>query len=99
MDENNNTVETRQNDTSNMSADDFKKATSQVLERIRTQSMLLGAQAISSVILQKIEVWQKKPGKRTLNDYKRLIKDINAYCSIGVSKKVNLDGTTSEREE
>ena len=99
MDENNNTVETRQNDTSNMSADDLKKATSQVLERIRTQSMLLGAQAISSVILQKIEVWRKKPGKRTLNDYKRLIKDIDAYCSIGISKKVNLDGTTSEKEE
>ncbi len=99
MDENTNTMGTQQNDTSNMSADDLKKATSQVLERIRTQSMLLGAQAISSVILQKIEVWQKKPGKRTLNDYKRLIKDINAYCSIGASKKVNLDGTTSEKEE
>ena len=96
MDENNKTVETKQNE---MSSDDLKEATRQVLERIRTQSMLLGAQAISSVILQKIEAWRKQPGKRTLNDYKRLIKDLDAYCTIGISKKVNLDGTTSDKEE
>ena len=96
MDENNKTVETKQNE---MSSDDLKEATRQVLERIRTQSMLLGAQAISSVILQKIEAWHKQPGKRTLNDCKRLIKDLDAYCTIGISKKVNLDGTTSDKEE
>lgn len=96
MDENNKTVETKRNE---MSSEDLKEATRQVLERIRTQSMILGAQAISSVILQKIEAWRKQPGKRTLNDCKRLIKDLDAYCTIGISKKVNLDGTTSDKEE
>ena len=85
MDENNKTVETKRNE---MSSEDLKEATRQVLERIRTQSMILGAQAMSSVILQKIEAWRK-----------RLIKDLDAYCTIGISKKVNLDGTTSDKEE
>ena len=40
-----------------------------------------------------------KPGKRTLNDYRRLVKDIRGFCETGVSRKINADGTTSEKTE
>ena len=82
-----------------LTTDELKQAVNETLEKVRTQALLLGAQVICSVILQKIEAFQKQPGKRTMNDYKRLVKDIEQYCRTGVSRKVNDDGTTSEREE
>lgn len=82
-----------------LTTDELKQAVNDTLERVRTQAMLLGAQVICSVILQKIEAFQGQPGKRTMNDYKRLTKDIEQYCRTGVSRKVNDNGTTSEKEE
>lgn len=81
------------------SDDLLKEAVEKQLSKIRTQSMLIGAQTSCSVILQKIAAWEAQPGKRTLNDHRRLIKEIKEFCSIGVSRKVNPDGTTSPRDE
>ena len=75
--------------------DELTKAIEGQLEQIRTQSMLLGAQAMCSVVQQKIAVAMNKPGKRSLNDYKRLVKEIDEFCATGLSRKVNPDGTTS----
>lgn len=75
--------------------DDLTKAIEETMEKIRTQSMLLGAQAMCSVVLQKITVAMNQPGKRSLNDYRRLVKDIEDFCTTGLSRKVNPDGTTS----
>ena len=84
-------------DTSDMSNQELKDAISQTLEKIRTQNLLLGAQSMCSVILQKIMEFEMKPGKRTLNDYRRLVKDIRGFCETGVSRKINADGTISEK--
>ena len=84
-------------DTSDMSNQGLKDAISQTLEKIRTQNLLLGAQSMCSVILQKIMEFEMKPGKRTLNDYRRLVKDIRGFCETGVSRKINADGTISEK--
>ena len=78
-----------------MDKDELTKAVETTMEQIRTQSMLLGAQAMCSVVLQKITVAMKKPGKRSMNDYKRLVKEITDFCETGLSSKVNADGTTS----
>ena len=78
-----------------MNNDELKTAIEETMEQIRTQSMLLGAQAMCSVVQQKIAVAMSKPGKRSLNDYKRLVKEIMEFCEVGLSRKVNLDGTTS----
>lgn len=85
--------------TDNMSDDDLKQAIGDKLEEIRTQNLLLGAQVICSVILQKITTVLSKPGKTSLRDYERLVKDISEFCKTGLSRKVNLDGTTSPIEE
>lgn len=77
-----------------MNNDELKTAIEETMEQIRTQSMLLGAQAMCSVVQQKIAVAMSKPGKRSLNDYKRLIKELDEFCKVGLSRKVNPDGTT-----
>lgn len=79
--------------------DSLKEAVEEQLKKIRTQSLLLGAQTSCNVILQKIAVWESQPGKRTLNDHRRLIKEIKNFCQTGISRKVNPDGTTSPRDE
>lgn len=77
-----------------MSNDQLKDAIESTLSKIRRQSMLLGAQSMCSVILEKIVRAESAPGKRTMNDYKRLIKDVRKFCETGLSRKVNADGET-----
>lgn len=77
----------------------LETAVKEQMEKLRTQSMLLGFQVACYSVLQKIADTMQKPGKTSMNDYKRLVKDIHEFCATGVSKKVNLDGTTSEIEE
>lgn len=78
---------------------ELTKAVEETLERVRTQAMLLGAQSMCSVILQKIVTAKTMPGKRSLRDYERLVKDIEQFCTTGLSRKVNSDGTTSPVED
>lgn len=61
--------------------------------------MLLGCQVICSTILQKIQTATNKTSKMTYRDYERLIKDIADFCSTGLSRVVNSDGTISPKEE
>ena len=79
--------------------DPLKAAIESQMKKIQRQSMLIGAQTSCSVILNKIAVAMGKPGKRTMNDYKRIIKDIQQFCETGLSRKVNADGETEPIEE
>ena len=79
--------------------DDLKVAIEEQFKKIQTQNLLLGAQTACSVVMQKIIAFEEQPGKRTLNDHRRLVKDIKAFCETGLSRKVNPDGTTSPIEE
>ena len=82
-----------------MDNDELKGAINETVKKVRTQALLLGSQAMCSTILQKIKAFEQKPGKLTLNDHRRLVADIKNFCEIGLSRKVNLDSTTSIREE
>lgn len=79
--------------------DPLKAAIESQMKKIQRQSMLIGAQTSCTVILNKITVAMNKPGKRTMNDYKRIIKDIESFCRTGLSRKVNADGETEPIEE
>ena len=94
-----NVTEIEQNDADLISNDELKNSIHDVVNKVRLQAMLLGAQAVNSVILQKITDFEKKQGKVTMNDYKRLVKDIKNFAVTGLSKTVNNDGTTSDKEE
>ena len=78
--------------------DELKNAIEETLSKIRRQSMLLGAQAMCQTILDKITIFERKPGSKSNNDHKRLIKDIKNFCEVGLSRKVNADGETEPVE-
>ena len=82
-----------------ISEDAFKEVVEEKLEKIRRQNLLLGAQTMCRMVLDKIIVFKTKPGKPTMNDYKRLVKDIQQFCETGISRKVTVDGETVPRDE
>lgn len=81
------------------SQDPLKAAIEAQFKKIQRQSMLIGAQTSCTVILNKITVAMNKPGKRTMNDYKRIIKDVQQFCETGLSRKINEDGETEPVEK
>lgn len=81
-----------------ISEDELKNVVDEQLSKVRSQSMLLGAQVSCKVILDKITAFERSAGKKTNNDHKRLIKDIKNFCQTGLSRKVNFDGTTEPAE-
>ena len=88
-----------ENTGSGLDDDALKNAIEEQLSKIRRQSMLLGCQVMCKTILDKIFVAMNKPGKKTNNDYRRLIKDIENFCKTGLSRQVNADGETEPIEE
>lgn len=91
--------ETTVEETVESSDDSLKEAIEEQLKKIRRQNMLIGFQTACRVALEKIIVAERKPGKRTMNDYKRLIKDLKQFCETGLSRTVNADGETEPVKE
>lgn len=79
--------------------DELREAIEETMSNIRMQSMLLGAQAICKTILDKIYAFESSKGSKSANDYKRCLKDLKNFCNVGLSRKVNFDGTTEPIEE
>lgn len=77
----------------------LKEAIEEQLKKIRRQNMLIGFQTACRVALEKIIVAESKPGKRTMNDYKRLLKDLKQFCETGLSRTINADGETESVKE
>lgn len=78
--------------------DELKEKIEDTLSKIRRQSMLLGCQVICQTMNDKIYAFESSHGKKSANDYKRLIKDIKKFCETGLSRKVNTDGETEPVE-
>lgn len=77
----------------------FREAVEPDLKKIERIGLLVGAQTMGRMVLDKIVTFKTKPGKPTMNDYKRLVKDIEGFCTTAVSRKVNADGETEAIEE
>ena len=77
----------------------FEKVAREQFAKVKRQGMLIGAQTMCKAILDKIFSFKTKQGKPTMNDYKRLTKDIQTFCETGLSRKVNADGETEPVEE
>lgn len=60
------------------------------MEKLRTQAMLLGGKAMATVIYNMIQKFHSMPGKRTLNDHRRLIKEIENFCKTAVDHEVEI---------
>lgn len=79
--------------------DDLKEAIEETLSKIRRQSMLLGFQVACQTVLDKIVAFERKPGSKSNNDHKRLIKDVKQFVEQALSRKVNADGETEPVEQ
>lgn len=78
-----------------MEQNDIDKITEVAEERfkkIQRTGIMIGAQTFATVILEKIVNAKKKQGRFTLNDYRRLVDEIERFCKVGVSRKINADG-------
>ena len=73
--------------------DEFQVALEETMkkqfEKVRMAGLLAGAKGIGGVVLQYINQFNHLPGKRTLNDYRRLVKKINDFCSVSLSKTID----------
>lgn len=76
-----------------MSGDEFQTALEDAMnkqfEKVRMAGMLAGAKGICGVVLQFIDKFNTAPGKRTHNDYKRLVKEIRELCSVSLGKTID----------
>ena len=101
MDENKTTEQTTP--VSEMSNDALKEAIETQLRKVRMAALLSGSKAICGVVLQYINEFQQLPGKKSANDYKRLIKKINEFCSKSLGRTIDENGNVvpvkKEQEE
>lgn len=80
-------------------SEEFKSVVESYLMREYQKGLLIGTQVASQIILDKINNALSSPGKTTLDDMKRLVKDISTFCAVSVSRTVNPDGTVSKSED
>lgn len=71
-------------------SDKLRDKLTEGMEKLRTQSMLLGGKAMATVIYNMIQKFHSMPGKRTLNDHRRLIKEIEKFCKTSVDHEVEI---------
>ena len=71
-------------------SDKLRDKLTEGMEKLRTQSMLLGGKAIATVIYNMIQKFHSMPGKRTLNDHRRLIKEIEKFCKRSGDHEVEI---------
>ena len=89
--------EMKNQEAAHIDEEQFKSAVEETLEKVRTQSMLIGCQVICQAVLDRIYAFESSHGKKSANDYKRCIKDLKQFCEIGVSRTVNPYGTNTSK--
>lgn len=79
--------------TEEASNDEFQTALEEAMkkqfEKVRMAGMLAGAKGICGAIIQYIYQFNSSPGKKTLNDHRRLVKKIGEFCSVSLNKKID----------
>ena len=91
-----NVEEENKNDLTN--DEEFKEAVRAQMRKIHNQGMIVGLQTACHTVLDKIYSFERKPGSKSTNDYKRLMKDVKKFCKTGVSRKMNENGEVETTE-
>ena len=69
--------------------EESKEAVQAQMRKIHNQGMVIGFQTACHTVLDRIYAFERKPGSKSTNDYKRLVKDIKKFAETGVSRKMN----------
>lgn len=86
--------ETRASDEENL-----RKVIEDWFSRTRTDGMRLGVKYISAAIFGIIQKHTKKPGKVSLNDYKRMTNDIIKIISVQLAKQNDSEDSVEEADD
>lgn len=68
--------------------DEIKQLANDVIEKTRTQAMLLGGRSMAVVIANMIDEAMYQPGKRTMNDMRRIVKKVRDFCQVAIDHEV-----------
>ena len=104
MDENINVVNENEgvvvdNDITDEQKDEFKDKVTDVVEKIRTQALLLGARTMAVTIANIINAELNKPGKRTMADMRRTVKKVLDFCQKAIDHEVETPKFGEEEEK
>lgn len=101
MDENINVVEdiTNEETATNDVENEFKTKVENVVEKIRTQALLLGARSMCVTIANMIDGDINKPGKRSMADMRRIVKKVRDFCQTAINHTVETPSFDDEEEK
>lgn len=101
MDENINVVEdtTNEETATNNVENEFKTKIENVVEKIRTQALLLGARSMCVTIANMIDGDINKPGKRSMADMRRIVKKVRDFCQTAINHTVETPSFDDEEEK
>ena len=101
MDENINVVEdtTNEETATNDVESGFKTKVENVVEKIRTQALLLGARSMCVTIANMIDGDINKPGKRSMADMRRIVKKVRDFCQTAINHTVETPSFDDEEEK
>lgn len=68
--------------------DEIKQLANDVIEKTRTQAMLLGGRSMAIVVANMIDEAMRQPGKRTMNDMRRIVKKVRDFCQVAIDHEV-----------
>lgn len=86
-------------ETEGLTTDELKEKVSDVVEKIRTQAMLVGARAMCRTIANMIDTAMNAPGKRTMADMKRIVKKVRDFCQKAIDHPVEEPKFDTNNEE
>lgn len=79
--------------------DEFKDKVADVVEKIRTQALLLGGRTMAVTIANIINAELNKPGKRTMADMRRTVKKVLDFCQKAIDHEVETPKFGEEEEK
>ena len=71
---------------SNLKFDELIVKTEEKFSKFQSDMMILGVRIGSRTINNMIVEFKKSPGKKSTNDYKRLVKKIEEFCNRSLAK-------------
>lgn len=78
--------------------DELEKAVYTQMRKIHNEGLVVGFQTACHTALDNIYAFERKTGKKSVNDYKRCIKELKKFFEIGVSQKINFDEEITSEE-
>ena len=71
---------------SDLKFEELKAKTEEKFSKFQSDMMILGVRIASRTINNMIVEFKKSPGKKSTNDYKRLVKKIEDFCNRSLAK-------------